>query len=105
MKHIFNESKHAATSVIKGSIFKAPGGVCMEITDNVKGFAADRLACPKARQRLGMLGMRERVGIGRRSLYHGFLGRVWNDHPDADPGPEKQDTPVAFRISEADGIF
>jgi PAS domain S-box-containing protein len=56
-----NVVKHAKATRVNVSIFKAPGGVCLEISDNGKSFNARQLAADQSNQRLGMIGMRERV--------------------------------------------
>ncbi|MBW8781218.1 MAG: PAS domain S-box protein [Verrucomicrobia bacterium] len=58
---LVNAAKHASASVIKVTIVKATDGVCLAIADNGKGFAMARLTSTKGMQRLGMVGMRERV--------------------------------------------
>jgi signal transduction histidine kinase len=56
-----NVAKHAKATRVNVSIFKAPGGVRLEIADNGRAFNVARLASDAFRQRLGMVGMRERV--------------------------------------------
>jgi len=56
-----NVVKHAKATRVNVSIFKAPGGVCLEISDNGKAFNVRQLAPDQSNQRLGMIGMRERV--------------------------------------------
>ncbi len=58
---LVNAAKHAGASVIKVTILKAKNGVCLEIADNGKGFSVARQMSAKGKQRLGMIGMRERV--------------------------------------------
>ncbi|MFA6289209.1 MAG: PAS domain S-box protein [Opitutaceae bacterium] len=58
---LVNAAKHAGASRITVTIHKTKEGVCLEIADNGKGFSAKRQASAKGRQRLGMIGMRERV--------------------------------------------
>lgn len=58
---LVNAAKHAGASVIKVSILKAEGGVCLEIADNGKGFDQKRLEASRGKHRLGLIGMRERV--------------------------------------------
>ncbi|HTJ79623.1 MAG TPA: ATP-binding protein [Rariglobus sp.] len=58
---LVNAAKHAGASLIKVTITKAKDGVCLEISDNGKGFCEKRPLSAKGRQRLGMIGMRERV--------------------------------------------
>jgi PAS domain S-box-containing protein len=58
---LVNASKHASASVIKVTIRKAKSDVCLEIADNGKGFAMARGSSARGKQRLGMIGMRERV--------------------------------------------
>jgi PAS domain S-box-containing protein len=65
-----NVAKHSRASVVKVVILKARGGVCLEISDNGKAFDVDRLASGQWGQRLGLIGMRERVEMvgGRFSV-------------------------------------
>ena len=67
---LINVAKHAHASVVKVAILKTPGGVCLEITDNGKAFDVDRLSSNKWNNRLGLIGMRERVEMigGRFSI-------------------------------------
>ena len=58
---LVNAAKHAGASVITVTILKAKNGVCLEIEDNGKGFLVTRQMSAKGKQRLGMIGMRERV--------------------------------------------
>ena len=46
---------------MKVLILKAKGGVCLEIADNGKAFDVSRLVSGQWGQRLGLIGMRERV--------------------------------------------
>jgi PAS domain S-box-containing protein len=56
-----NVAKHAKATRVNVIIFKAPGGVCLEVADNGRAFDVARLTSDASRQRLGMVGMRERV--------------------------------------------
>ncbi len=57
-----NVSRHAKASRVELSIRKHGGTVCMRIHDNGKGFEAEEgPASARNRNRLGLLGMRERV--------------------------------------------
>lgn len=58
---LVNAAKHARATVIKVSVLKAPDGVCLEITDNGRGFDMNRHCSESGIKRLGMVGMRERV--------------------------------------------
>jgi len=65
-----NVAKHARASVVKVIILQVPGGACMKIIDNGKAFNVDRLSSAKWSNRLGLIGMRERVEMvgGRFSI-------------------------------------
>ncbi|MBI4623122.1 MAG: PAS domain-containing sensor histidine kinase, partial [Verrucomicrobia bacterium] len=65
-----NVAKHAHASVVKVVILKARGGVCLEISDDGKAFDVGRLVSAKWTNRLGLIGMRERVEMvgGRFSV-------------------------------------
>ncbi len=56
-----NVARHAQASQAELSIQNAGGGICMEITDNGCGFAVEGKGSAKKNNRLGLLGMRERV--------------------------------------------
>jgi signal transduction histidine kinase len=65
-----NVVKHAQASQVNVTIQKLRNGLRMEITDNGHGFAVERVLFAKRHQRLGVLGMRERVEMvgGRFSI-------------------------------------
>jgi PAS domain S-box-containing protein len=65
-----NVVKHARASVVKVIILKVPGGVCLKITDDGKAFNVNLLSSAKWSNRLGLVGMRERVEMvgGRFSV-------------------------------------
>jgi signal transduction histidine kinase len=56
-----NVARHARASYVTVSLRKLGGTIQMEVVDNGKGFAVDRVLVPKQNKRLGVLGMRERV--------------------------------------------
>ncbi|OYW77773.1 MAG: hypothetical protein B7Z37_02480 [Verrucomicrobia bacterium 12-59-8] len=56
-----NVARHAKASQADLSIQNPDGGICMEITDNGCGFAVEGKGSAKKNNRLGLLGMRERV--------------------------------------------
>ena len=56
-----NVSRHAQASRVVVSIQKLADGICMKISDDGKSFQVERLLNTRGRQRLGMLGMRERL--------------------------------------------
>ena len=56
-----NVARHAEASRVEVSIRKHPDLVRMEIKDNGKSFDVERVLRAKNNQRLGLLGMRERV--------------------------------------------
>lgn len=56
-----NIAKHAKASQGKVSIKQVKGFICLEINDNGKGFEVERTLFAKRYQRLGLIGMRERV--------------------------------------------
>ena len=58
---LVNAAKHAQATVIQVRILEVADGVHLEISDNGKGFDANRHSSVKGNKRLGMLGMRERV--------------------------------------------
>jgi signal transduction histidine kinase len=56
-----NIAQHARATQVKMSIQQVANAVRMEINDNGKSFDVERVLCAKRHQRLGLLGMRERV--------------------------------------------
>jgi PAS domain S-box-containing protein len=56
-----NVARHAHASRVEVSIQKLADGIGMKIKDNGKSFNLERVLSAKGRQRLGLLGMRERV--------------------------------------------
>lgn len=58
-----NVAKHARASRVKISLRRNGNGVCVEIADNGKSFRAKPEIAAKQKQRLGLLGMQERVRL------------------------------------------
>ena len=58
-----NVAKHAAASRVEVVVHKTSGGVCMEVADNGKSFREEAVNSAQRRQRLGLLGMQERVRL------------------------------------------
>ena len=56
-----NVIRHSHASRVEVSIRKQDGGACLTIEDNGRGFEVERLLNNKKKQRLGLLGMRERL--------------------------------------------
>jgi signal transduction histidine kinase len=56
-----NVARHAQASQAEVSIYKLDGTVCMTIKDNGKGFRKEHLLHASKNNRLGLLGMRERL--------------------------------------------
>jgi signal transduction histidine kinase len=56
-----NVARHARASEVEVKIQKLDGAVCMRIEDNGKGFQQGRVLHAKKRERLGLLGMKERL--------------------------------------------
>ena len=56
-----NVARHAKASHVEVYIQCLSGVIRMEITDNGQGFEVDGMACANKKNRLGLLGMRERV--------------------------------------------
>ena len=56
-----NVARHAHASHIRVTVQKLARAMTMEIADNGKGFELDRVLSAKRNNRLGVLGMRERV--------------------------------------------
>lgn len=58
-----NVAKHAHASRVRVSLGSENGCICVEITDNGKSFRVDPETAAKQKQRLGLLGMQERVRL------------------------------------------
>ncbi len=58
-----NVAKHAQASRVDVVLHKAEDGIAMEIADNGKSFRDDPRSSVRFRQRLGLLGMQERVRL------------------------------------------
>ncbi len=65
-----NAARHSEASVVNVALLKNGKTVCLEIADNGKAFDVDRLASRNWNNRLGMIGMHERVEMvgGRFSI-------------------------------------
>lgn len=63
-----NVARHARASIALVEIRKVPGGILLEVTDDGRSFRPDRIFASKAKGRLGLLGMRERVEMVGGSL-------------------------------------
>ena len=71
-----NVARHAAASRAEVSIRNLKGTIRMEIIDNGKGFEVEGTSCAKQSNRLGLLGMRERIEmIGGTFCVDSALGR------------------------------
>ena len=71
-----NVSRHAQASRVEVTIQKRPDGICMEIKDNGKSFSVERVLNAQGRNRLGLLGMRERLEmVGGRFEIKSALGQ------------------------------
>jgi len=58
-----NVSRHAQASRVEVDIQKLAAGICMKISDNGKSFQVEKILNAKGRNRLGLLGMRERLDM------------------------------------------
>jgi PAS domain S-box-containing protein len=58
---LVNVDRHAHASRVEVSIQKLPEGICMKIIDDGKSFKVDHVLHGKGGERLGLLGMRERL--------------------------------------------
>jgi signal transduction histidine kinase len=58
---LHNVARHAQASRVEVSIQKLDGAICMKIKDNGKSFQVERALTGKKQNRLGLLGMRERL--------------------------------------------
>jgi PAS domain S-box-containing protein len=58
-----NVAKHARASRVNISLRRDRQGICLEIADNGRSFRADPETAARQKQRLGLLGMQERVRL------------------------------------------
>jgi signal transduction histidine kinase len=56
-----NVARHAHATIVKMSITEISGAIRMEINDNGKSFAVEKTLQAKNHNRLGLIGMKERV--------------------------------------------
>jgi len=65
-----NVASHARASTVKVTLSDILAGVCLEISDNGRGFAVGRIGSPAWGRRLGLVTLRERVEMagGRLTL-------------------------------------
>jgi signal transduction histidine kinase len=56
-----NVARHAQASTAEVGLEKLPDSICLTIKDNGKGFHQERVVHAKKGERLGLLGMRERL--------------------------------------------
>jgi two-component system sensor histidine kinase DegS len=63
-----NVARHAKASRVDVSIHKLPRAVCLTVKDNGRSFPVQRVLHAKGNNRLGLLGMRERVEMVGGSL-------------------------------------
>ena len=58
-----NVARHAQARCVDISLRNKGDGICLEVADDGKSFAKDMLDSPQKKQRLGLLGMQERVRL------------------------------------------
>ena len=65
-----NVARHAAAENVQVVLQPEPGGFCLKITDDGRSFRVDRALHTTRGERLGLLGMRERLEMvgGRLEL-------------------------------------
>jgi signal transduction histidine kinase len=56
-----NVARHAEASLVKVSVRKLQGAICMEVNDNGKSFQVQGGLSTRRNKGIGLLGMRERV--------------------------------------------
>ncbi|MBL9204753.1 MAG: PAS domain S-box protein [Opitutaceae bacterium] len=91
---LVNVSKHARARETHVTITRLRSGIRLEVMDNGMAFDVERLSSPKWKQRLGLIGMRERVEmVGGRFSVESSPGKgttVRSDVPFASPAPRLQ---------------
>jgi signal transduction histidine kinase len=86
-----NTAHHAEATNAWVRLFNRRGTLRMEITDDGKGFVADRAFLAKASTRLGLLGMQERVAmVGGSFSLESSPGVATTIRVDFPPGRTKQ---------------
>ncbi len=63
-----NVARHAQATMVSMNIREIKGSIRMEVTDNGKSFAVEKTLLTHSRNRLGLVGMRERVEMVGGSL-------------------------------------
>jgi signal transduction histidine kinase len=58
-----NVAKHAEATKVEVAVLEVPEGVCLEIADNGKSFDVERMKSREIGKHLGLISMRERVGM------------------------------------------
>ncbi len=91
-----NVARHAGASQVTIEIEKLKGAVIMRITDDGRGFDVDDTATARANNRIGMLGMRERIEmIGGAFCVESALGQPTTIHVNVKlPAPQPRTSPV-----------
>lgn len=96
-----NISRHAKTNDVKLNLEKKPDGFQLEICDNGKAFSVEKVLHGKRSQRLGLIGMRERVEmVGGSFSIESTPGKgtTVRAHMPLDPGvtnkSPKESTPI-----------
>jgi len=89
-----NVARHAKASRASVTIRKIRGAICMEIRDDGKGFRVEGAALIKNKNRLGLLGMKERMEmIGGTFCVESAPGKqttIRVEIPDGKPAAEKK---------------
>jgi signal transduction histidine kinase len=78
MKALNNVAIHAQASAVEVEIKRLPDWICLTITDDGKSFDVKRVLRTKGNGRLGLLGMRERLEMGRWQILDQIHARSWH---------------------------
>jgi signal transduction histidine kinase len=60
---LVNVAKHAGATKVEVTVLEVPKGVCLQIADNGKSFDVERMKKREMGKHLGLVSMRERVGM------------------------------------------
>jgi signal transduction histidine kinase len=97
-----NVARHAQASRVEVGIQKLDGAVCLTIKDNGKGFPAERVFHAKKNQRLGLLGMKERLEmVGGKFTIESVPGKGTTITAQIPFGKARAKTEYAWQPSEA----
>jgi len=89
-----NVARHAHATHVKMSISEVSGAIRMEISDNGQSFAVEKTLTARNHNRLGLIGMRERIEmVGGKLAIESTLGKGTTVRAEIPFIPEKTKKP------------